>query len=75
MGMLPLLLGLDTSSGGVGDIDAVLGHDGEAREPDFGGLLGLLLGIPLWLLRHPRIAYSAWGGQAGGGVCRIAERR
>jgi len=42
--MFPLLLGLRASTRGVGDIDTVLGHDGEARKPGLSDLLGILFG-------------------------------
>lgn len=58
--MLPLLLGLRAPSSRGGHIDAILGHDGEARQSE----LGILLALLLRLLRDSGSPCAGWRGQA-----------
>jgi hypothetical protein len=56
MRMLSLLLGLGAAASRASHIDAVFGHDGEARKSGLGDLLGVLLGCRLLVDSAPAIS-------------------
>lgn len=71
MSVFTLLLGLRSSTGRVGDIDTVLGHDRETRQSSFGSLGGILLR----LLRDASSGTLSWSrrSHAHGAIRGVAE--